>query len=134
MIEEANIDVDSIAPTTVPDTPSWLMHIPIMLYNLNVSKKSETDQSILQIYNDHQFIFNDGSRDDQKVGCVFVSEIQVVKLRLPDMASISTAELTAIKLALVFIQNINLLFVLTRLSCRQTIEQLNIDHPWSWTF
>ena len=140
VLEEANIDVYSIAPTTVPDTPSWLMPISIILYNVKVSKKSETFQSIFQglfhnvqdIYNDHQFIFTDGSRDDQKVGCAFVSERQVVKLRLPDMASIFTAELTAIKLALVCIQNSDrhtFVICINSLSCLQTIEQLNIDHP-----
>ena len=72
---------------------------PIILYNLKVSKKSETDPSLFKglfhnvqdSYNEHQIIFTDGSRDDQKVGCAVVSGRLVSKLRLPDMASIFTA-------------------------------------------
>ena len=75
---------------------------PIILYNLKMSKKSETEPSLFikvlfhniqDSYNDHQFIFTDGSRDDQKVGCAVVSRRLVSKaeLRLPDMASIFIA-------------------------------------------
>ena len=64
-----------------------------------MSKKSETHPSLFKSlfrnvqdsYNDHQFIFTDGLRDDQKVGCAVVSRRLVSELRLPDMASIFTA-------------------------------------------
>ena len=88
--------------------------------------------NVQNIYNDHEFIFTDGSRDDKKVGCAVVSGRHVSKLRLPDRASIFTAELTAIILAFDKIERSGkqkCIVCVDSLSCLQTIEQLNIDHP-----
>ena len=44
-------------------------------------------------YFDHQFLYTNGSKDDHKVGCAVVSNVNTIKRRLPGQASIYTAEL-----------------------------------------
>ena len=52
-------------------------------------------------------LYTDGSKDDHKVGCAVVSNFNIVKRRLPGQASIYTAELRAIQLALDVVNNSN---------------------------
>ena len=91
-------------------------------------------------YFDHQFLYTDGSKDNHKVGCAVVSNFNIVKRRLPGQASIYTAELCAIQLALDVVNNSNEdtpppppiatnIICVDSLSCLQAIEQQHIDHP-----
>ena len=69
-------------------------------------------------YKNYQQIYTDGSKEDSKVGCAFISDNHSNMQRIPDDSSIFTAEAKAIDLALDFISTceltINLLFFLTR--------------------
>ena len=79
----------------------------------------------------HQFLNTDGSKDDHKVGCA-VSNFNIVKRRLPGQASIYTAELRAIQLALDLVNNSNkdkYVICVDSLSCLQAIGHQHIDHP-----
>ena len=63
---------------------------------------------------------------------VLLFNILIVKRRLPGQASIYTAELRAIQLALDLVNNSNkdkYVICVDSLSCLQAIEQQHIDHP-----
>ena len=51
-------------------------------------------------YRSYQHIYTDGSKDEEKVGCAFISGGHSSSLRIPDGSSVFTAEAKAIDLAL----------------------------------
>ena len=82
-------------------------------------------------YFDHQFLYTDGSKDDHKVGCAVVSNFNIVKRHLPGQASIYTAELHVIQMALDVVHNSNkdkYIICVDYLSCLQAIERQHMDH------
>ena len=91
--------------------PSWCIKKPTVLFDLHNGKKSESNPCILKQnfqelqsrFSDYQHIFTDGSKDDDKVGCAYVSKDAQQTLRLPDGSSIFTAEAKAVDLALDYI-------------------------------
>jgi hypothetical protein len=83
-------------------------------------------------YDDHQFIYTDGSKEGDRVGCAVVCCRQCVMERLPDVTSIYTAKFRAIYLALYHgISSTGDKFIISvdSLSCLQAIENLDIEHP-----
>ena len=141
IIDEANINIETIRQTTIPESPPWQLESPIIIYGLKTVKKVDTNplvfrglfNDIQDKYFDHQFLYTDGSKDDHKVGCAVVSNSNIVKRRLHGRASIYTAELCTIQLALGVVNNSNedkYVICVYSLSCRQAIEQQHIDdHP-----
>ena len=140
LIDEANINIETIRQATIPESPPWQLESPLIIYGLKTVKKVDTNPLVFQgLFNDvqdkkidHQFLYTDGSKDDHKVGCAVVSNFNIVKRRLPGQASIYTAELCAIQLALDFVNNSNedkYIICVDSLSCLQAIEQQHIDHP-----
>ena len=76
-------------------------------------------------YFDHQFLYTDGSKDDQKVRCAVFSSLSIIKRRLPDQAYIYTAELHAIQLGLDVVCQSNknkYIICVNSLSCLQVID------------
>ena len=75
------------------------------------SKKSDTNPDLFKskyneiksIYKDHYSIYTDGSKDGATVGCAATSQLHQSKLRLPNNATIFSAEAKAIDLALNFV-------------------------------
>ena len=59
-------------------------------------------------YRSYQHIYTDGSKDGEKVGCVFISGNHSSSLRIPDGCSVFTPEAKAKDLALDFINNCSL--------------------------
>ena len=55
-------------------------------------------------YKNYQHVYTDGSKEDSKVGCAFISGNHSNMQRIPDDTSIFTAEAKAVDLALVFIR------------------------------
>ena len=124
----------------VPDIPIWDMKVPTVLYDLQVGKKCDVNPIDFQAhfhviqdsYKDHQFLFTDGSKDGHRVGCAVVSGGRFHRERLPDSASVYTAELRAIHLAIQYaLQSRRDKFVVCvdSMSCLQAIENRTIDHP-----
>ena len=130
LIDEANINIETIRQATIPESQPWQLESPLIIYGLKTVKKVDTNQLVFQglfndvqdKYFDHQFLYTDGSKDDHKVGCAVVSNCNIVKGRLPGQASIYTAELCAIQLALDVVNNSNedkYIFCVDSLSCLQ---------------
>ena len=59
-------------------------------------------------YAEYQHVYTDGSKDEEKIGCAFVSGNHSDSIRIPDGTSVFTAEAKAIDLALDFIDNFTL--------------------------
>ena len=140
LIDEANINIETIRQATIPESPPWQLESPLIIYGLKTVKKVDTNPLVFQglfndiqdKYFDHQFLYTDGSKDDHKVGCAVVSNFNIVKRCLPGQASIYTAELRAIQLALDLVNNSNkdkYVICVDSLSCLQAIEHQHIDHP-----
>ena len=104
-------------------------------------KKDRTDTSIyqqlfLQIrdrYHDYIPVYTDGSRDGNSVACatVFPSDT-TFSMRLPDSASIFTAEIWAINTDLEGIKNASastFIFFTDSLSCLQALLNIKLEHP-----
>ena len=101
-----------IAPYTVMKTPPWKLIIPTVCFDLCKYKKSNTDPTLyrlhyselLQSFTDYTHIFTDGSKDGDKTAAAFICQSFEFSKRLPDKASIFTAELEAIVSALRYIK------------------------------
>ena len=80
-------------------------------FRFTLWEKSESNPHILKDdfrrlqsrYKNYQQIYTDGSKEDSKVGCAFISDNHSNMQRIPDDSSIFTAEAIAVDLALDFI-------------------------------
>ena len=103
-------------------------------------QKSNTDSLIFQSkfnelkskFPNHSHIYTDGSKDGRVVASAAVLDKQVSKSRLPDGASIFSAELRAILLALDFVErsaNDKFIIFSDSLSSLQALDNLKLDNP-----
>ena len=106
----SNIDFSDILETpSYFVLPPWCIKPPKIVLDLVHLKKDRTDTSVYQQlfmeiqdrYRDHISVYTDGSRDGNSVACatVFPSD-NIISMRLPDSASVFTAEVWAIIKAL----------------------------------
>ena len=135
----AGIKVRNIKAKSVIDTPPWTLNKPEVNFSLTADKKDNTDvfifktkfQEITSRYPDSKHIYTDVSKDGPKVAAACVSRTQSRKCRLPDNASIFSAESQAIKMALDYIEEANLSKVIIfsdSLSVLQSINNSKIDN------
>ena len=83
LIDEANINIETIRQATIPESTPWQLESPLIIYGLKTVKKVDTNPLVFQglfndvqdKYFDHQFLYTDGSKDDHKVGCAVVSNL-----------------------------------------------------------
>ena len=112
LLEASNINTKMIQKHSVTDIPSWCLKKPTVIFDLHNGNKSKSNPHVLKAkfhelqarYSDYQHIYTDGSKDEEKVGCAFTTNNFSKTLRLPDGASIFTAEIKAVELALEFIK------------------------------
>ena len=139
-LEQTSISPNKIKESGVIELPPWTIESPAVLYDLTHYKKSDTNSisfkshfnELKSKYADHFAIYTDGSKDGQKVGCASISKLHRSKLRLPDGASIFSAEIKAIQLALNFIttRTENKFIIFTdSLSVLQALTNRKWDHP-----
>ena len=94
-----------------PKIPPWIM--PSINYcKKKMSKKNASDKVIRSMFLEHDIehqgqekIYTDGSKSDDGVGCAVIYKNTSYVVKLPDSASVHTAELTAIVKALKLIHN-----------------------------
>ena len=111
-IQAAGINTIFIAEQTVSKTPKWCLEKPAINLALSSYSKSTTapDQYWARFseyrdrHNYANFIFTDGSKSGEKVGAAAVYRDRVHSARIPDKASIFTAEIRALQLALTIIK------------------------------
>ena len=99
---------ENVHETVIPEVPPWTLHQPRVNLDLsNLCKKDTSSLVFIQKYNEikdeHSYctpIYTDGSKDNDRVGCAAIINNISTKQRLPSNASIFTAEIKAIDLAL----------------------------------
>ena len=112
-LDEVGFHTHVIAPYTVMKTPPWKLIEPTVCFDLCKYKKSETDPTLYRLYysellesfTDYTHIFTDGSKDGAKTAAAFICQFFEFSKRLPDKASIFTAELEAIVSALRYVKS-----------------------------
>ena len=113
LLTSANINKEQIENYSVSEIPSWCIRKPRIDLSLHSEKKSESNPHLLKqnfhdlqsYYSDHEHIYTDGSKDEEKVGCAAAKYDDCKKMRIPDGSSVFTAEAKAIDLALDFVNN-----------------------------
>ena len=140
MIKEADINLETVREENPPLIPPWTLKQPNVILQLCKDKKSTTLPEKFKLdfcelkshFSDYIDIYTDGSKDGEKVGCASVSDFHTFKRRLPDNASIFTAEIQAIDLAFRYISVSkfkNFIIFSDSLSVLQSLKNRNLSNP-----
>ena len=122
------------------DVPPWTFSQPRVLFSLHNDKKSQTDplvfrtkyHELLSNFPSYETIFTDGSKDGDTAGSACVTPSDTYKCRLPDNASIFSAEIKAIDLALDHIEqsrSSDFIIFSDSLSALQSLHNRHIENP-----
>ena len=140
-IDETGVNLSRIAKYSLPVTPPWLFRRPGFDYTLyNIGTKSSTAPEVyrslynemLSYYEDYNEIYTDGSKKDSAVSSAAVTKNKLLVKRLPDNASIFSAEAVAVLLALDIISqspNRRFLILSDSHSCLASIDNRNLQNP-----
>ena len=110
-ISQLNLYSTSLLRSSPPPVPPWTIHIPSIYLNLSFFPKHsylpsfflEKFNCFCQHFNDHSFIFTDGSVGDNSVGAAAACPGITLSMKLPSCCTIFSAEAQAILLALKYI-------------------------------
>ena len=140
VLENSGISNNNVHQTIIPEIPPWNLHR--LRVNLELSSLSKKDtpspvfiQKFNEIKNDHSYctpIYTDGSKDNDRVGCGTIIANAGFKQRLPRNASIFTAEITAIDLALDAItesDDDHFIIFSDSLSVLLSLHNMKLDNP-----
>lgn len=122
------------------DPAPWEWRAPVCDTTLKRREKKNTSPHVLQQefealregFGCHEALFTDGTKSSRGVGCAVISDSRLIKMRLPDAASIFTAELYAIKFALEHINHKSVrssVIYTDSLSSLQAISALTTKNP-----
>ena len=107
VLDNNNILNGNVHETILPEVPPWTLHQPRVNLDLSNLCKDTSFLVFIQKYNEIKnehsfctFIYTDGSKDNDRVGCAAIINNISIKQRLSSKASIFTAESKAIDLAL----------------------------------
>jgi ribonuclease HI len=139
-VMDLKIPLSTIAPYRIPLFPPWICKLPTVCFDLNTGNKASVSSEILKQkfcilvskYQDFCRIYTDGSKEGSQVAAAMVHKRTSLQCRLPDHASIFSAEAKAILLALGFIEDFNSTrFVIfsDSLSCLQAIRNAKWSNP-----
>ena len=135
------MDLSTIAPYHLPSVSPWLCQMPTMCFSLQTGSKENTIPvlhkqkfyELLNVYSGFIQIYTDGSKIDNRVAAAMIHKQKfVVTARLPDGASIFSAEAHAILLALEFIERhecSRFVIFSDSLSCLQAIHNVKWLNP-----
>ena len=135
-------DDTSIASFSFTKIPPWKLPKLIINTSLTKHKKDLNDpfnslalfNELNDAYSQYKAIYTDGSKNEDKVAAAFVCSNLYQQLRLPDGASIFTAELQAIKMAFNFILNdsrgVNYVIYSDSLSSLKALDGAHFNHPY----
>jgi ribonuclease HI len=141
-ILDPGIDLKCIANYSIPGTTPWLLLKPNFNYSLyNVGTKSSTSpdeflsscSELISLYQGYENMFTDGSKQGSAVASVAVNGNKILVKRLPNNASIFSAESSAILLVLDMISqtsNLKFLILSDSLSCINSIENKDFQNPF----
>ena len=113
--------------------------LSLVFNSLHNDKKSQTDPlvfrtkfyELLPDFPNHETIFTDGSKDGDPAGSAYVTPSDTYRCRLPDNASIFSAEIKAVDLALDHIEqsrNTDFIIFSDSLSVLQSLHDRRIEN------
>ena len=111
LLTSANINKEQNETHSVSEIPSWCIQKPTIDLSLHTEKKSESNPHLLKqnfhdpqsYYSDHEHIYTDGSKDEEKETCAAAKYDDCKEMRISDGSSVFNAEAKAIDLALNFV-------------------------------
>ena len=135
VLDNSNILNENVHETVIPEVPPWtqprvnldLIHVRKTHHLLVLFKKYN------EIKDEHSYctpIYTDRSKDNDRAGCAAI--INNISIRLPSNASIFTAEIKAIDLALDAIaesEDDHFIIFSDSLSVLSSLENKNLDNP-----
>ena len=138
--EDTDIDLSITKEVKPSPVPPWTIQNPTVILDLSKNKKSETSnlefQSLanekISNFDTYKHVFTDGSKENEKVAAACVTDDTTVQFRLPDNASIFSAEIKAIDLALDLInQSLHRKHIIfsDSLSVLQSLNNHSSDNP-----
>jgi ribonuclease HI len=122
--------------------PPWQVLRSTVLFDLQTDSSKAFSSSTVTLakfreicdkYQDYQFVYTDGSKQNYRVAAAAVISQHVLMQRLPDQFSIYSAELKGILIALDHIKTDltkKYLFVCDSLSCLRAIQNMDLNHPF----
>lgn len=141
LVADLDFDINTVREQRVPAAPPWTLKSPTYIYSLASEKKSLTNPLIFKskyaeikssLYN-YDCIYTDGSKDGKRVAAASILDDEASTCRLPDHASIFSAELKAIDLALDQIDdtryNIRYIIFTDSMSSMQALQNHKFDNP-----
>jgi len=140
-LEELGINFDNIIQSRFPKFSPWLFKPPHIDTSLAAEKKGLVNPALLRqkflelrdrLYKNRLAIFTDGSKAGDKVAAGAIVAGHFLVRRLPDKASVYSAELTAITMAIEFIvDSSKVCFIIysDSLSCLQSLEGHHMKNP-----
>ena len=140
VFENSDFSNDNIHQTIISEIPPWTLHRPRVNLELSSLSKKDTPSPVFiqkfnEIKNEHSYctpIYTDGSKDNDRVGCGTIIDNSSFKQRLPSNASIFTAEVTAIDLALDAItesDDDHFIIFSDSLSVLLSLHNMKLDNP-----
>jgi ribonuclease HI len=128
-----NLDLAVVASTRLANLEPWRVHLPRVVLSLHTGAKAATNPQTLKEEFDvflcdeltSTHIYTDGSKDHSGTACAAVSKGRLLLCRLPNEASIFTAEARAILLALKIVETTHtnqFIIFSDSLSCLQAIQ------------
>ena len=140
-MKDTCIPLNNIANYSISAIPPWTLKPALFVYELhNLGTKNDTPSNLyisklnelFGVFTGHRRIFTDGSKDGAAVAAAAVCNDDKWSVRLPDHASIFSAEAHAILLALNAIQqstHSKFIILSDSLSSLQSIENRNLHNP-----
>ena len=136
-MEESGLRARHIRQHKYPDTPPWDSITPNVDLTLTGIPKSNLSPEELRFralehmasYNGYETIYTDGSKSSDGVGCAYVCGNTTHTLSLPTNASIFTAELVAIRNALLLIERSDMLRYVVFSDSLSSLKALESFYP-----
>jgi ribonuclease HI len=140
-LTNCGVNLSCVAQHSSPATPPWFLHRPqfdFTLYNLGTKSNILPDhylscyKELVLTYEGYKKIFTDGSKQGGAVSAAAVAEWKVLVKRLPDHASIFSAEAIGILLALNIIEQSpgrHFLIISDSFSCIKALENRKLSNP-----
>ena len=138
--ESMNLDLVNIADFKISDVPPWTVSQPRVLFSLHGGGGSRAGplvfrtkfHELLSDFPNYETIFTDGSKDGGTAGSACVAPSGTYKCRLPDSASIFSAENKAVDLAFDHIEqsrNSDFIIFSDSLSVLQSLHNRRMENP-----
>ncbi len=142
LVDNYNFPIDKIIQD-VAKPPPWQIPSVRCDFSLGKLSKESTPPNVflveyyhhIQQYRNYTFIFTDGSKTANGVGCSYILGPSNIGIPLPGCCSIYTAELYAIKLALEAVSertDRRILLLSDSLSSLQAIQSMSCDNVLIW--